>query len=238
MTNAALLHVQGLHTHYGQSHILHDIDLTLEAGQSLALLGRNGMGKTTTIRSLFGLTKPSSGSVRIRGVERAGAAPHIIARDGMALVPEGRGIFPNLSVEENLVMAARPGIGGKDDWHLDRVYAAFPRLQERRANSGSALSGGEQQMLAISRALLTNPDVLVLDEATEGLAPLIRAELWQHIRSIAGTDIAIIVVDKDLKSMMKTCSHALILSKGTVVFSGPMAELEAQPELHIKHLGV
>ena len=196
------------------------------------------MGKTTTVRSLFGLTKPSSGSIKIRGVEHAGAAAHIIAQSGMALVPEGRGIFPTLSVEENLLMAARTGVGGKADWTLDRAYAAFPRLKERRRNAGDALSGGEQQMLAIARAMLTNPDVLVLDEATEGLAPLIREELWHHIRSIAGGDIAIIVVDKDLRALMKTCSHALILTKGQVVFYGPMAELEAQPELHIKHLGV
>lgn len=238
MTDTPLLQVRDLHTHYGQSHILHGIDFTLLAGQSLALLGRNGMGKTTTIRSLFGLTPPSSGSVRIRGVERAGDKPHAIARDGLALVPEGRGIFPNLNVEENLLMAARPGVGGKADWTLERAYDAFPRLKERRANPGGALSGGEQQMLAIARAMLTNPDVLVLDEATEGLAPLIREELWHHIRSIAGSDIAIIVVDKDLKSLMKTCSHALILTKGQVVFFGPMDSLEQQPELHVQHLGV
>lgn len=238
MTAAPLLQVQGLHTHYGQSHILHGVDFSLNAGQSLALLGRNGMGKTTTIRSLFGLTPPSSGSIKIRGVERAGSPPHIIAQDGMALVPEGRGIFPSLSVEENLLMAARPGVDGKSEWTLERAYAAFPRLKERRQNSGDALSGGEQQMLAIARAMLTNPDVLILDEATEGLAPLIREELWDHIRSIAGGDIAIIVVDKDLQALMKTCSHALILAKGQNVFYGPMAELAAQPELHVQHLGV
>lgn len=238
MNIAPLLQVENLNTHYGQSHILHGVSFTLEAGQSLALLGRNGMGKTTTIRSLFGLTPATSGSVRVRGVEIVGAAPHVIAREGLALAPEGRGIFPNLSVEENLVMAARPGVGGKADWTLARAYSAFPRLKERRANRGSALSGGEQQMLAIARAMLTNPDVLVLDEATEGLAPLIRAELWAHIRSLIGGDMAIIVVDKDLKSLMKTCSHALILTKGAVVFSGTMAALEAQPDLHLKHLGV
>ena len=236
--NAPLLEVEDLNTHYGQSHILHGVNFTLHAGQSLALLGRNGMGKTTTIRSLFGLTTPTSGSVRVRGVERIGAPPHVIAHDGLALAPEGRGIFPNLSVEENLLMAARPGVGGKADWTLERAYAAFPRLKERRANRGSALSGGEQQMLAIARAMMTNPDVLVLDEATEGLAPLIRAELWSHIRSLTGGDMAIIVVDKDLKSLMETCSHALILTKGKVVFSDTMAALEAQPELHLKHLGV
>jgi len=238
MTDTPLLQVRGLNTHYGQSHILHGIDFTLLAGQSLALLGRNGMGKTTTIRSLFGLTHPTSGSIQMRGVERAGAEPHVIARDGLALVPEGRGIFPNLNVEENLVMAARPGVGGKAEWTLERAYAAFPRLKERRTSPGGALSGGEQQMLAIARAMLTNPDVLVLDEATEGLAPLIREELWHHIRSIAGTDVAIIVVDKDLKALMKTCSHALILTKGQGVFSGPMEALEHQPELHLQHLGV
>ncbi|HEY9163501.1 MAG TPA: ABC transporter ATP-binding protein, partial [Magnetovibrio sp.] len=214
MNDTPLLQVQSLNTHYGQSHILHGVDFNLSAGQSLALLGRNGMGKTTTIRSLFGLTPPTSGSIKLRGIERAGSPPHVIAQDGMALVPEGRGIFPSLSVEENLLMAARPGVGGKSDWTLERAYAAFPRLKERRQNAGDALSGGEQQMLAIARAMLTNPDVLVLDEATEGLAPLIREELWDHIRSIAGGDIAIIVVDKDLQALMKTCSHALILAKG------------------------
>ena len=235
---AAILEVDGLHTYYGASHVLHGIDLTVRRGESLSLMGRNGMGKTTTIRSLFGLTPPQRGTVRIFGEDAVGLRPQAIARRGLALVPEGRGIFPNLSVVENLVMAARPGRDGSLPWTLDRVFETFPRLAERSRSMGDRLSGGEQQMLAIGRALMTSPDLLVLDEATEGLAPLVRKEIWSVIRRIKAAGIATIIVDKDVKALLSVCDRSLILAKGRVVFSGTAAELKGNPEIHRKHLGV
>ena len=234
----AILQVEGLHSFYGASHILHDVALTVEQGQSLSLMGRNGTGKTTTIRSIFGLTPPRRGRVRIFGEEVTGLPPQAIARRGLALVPEGRGIFPNLSVRENLVMAARPGLGGRCDWDLERVLATFPRLAERADSMGDRLSGGEQQMLSIGRALMTNPALLILDEATEGLAPLVRREIWSVIRDIKAAGIATIIVDKDLKTLLAVCDRSVILAKGRVVFSGSAADLEADPAIHQKHLGV
>jgi branched-chain amino acid transport system ATP-binding protein len=233
-----ILEVSGLHTHYGASHILHGIDFSVSSGECLSLMGRNGMGKTTTIRSIFGLTTPTQGKVQVYGNDVSGAPPHVIARYGLGLVPEGRGIFPDLSVEENLIMTARPGRDGSQAWTLDRVLEIFPRLAERMTNMGNHLSGGEQQMLSIGRALMTNPDLLVLDEATEGLAPLIRKEIWSVVRRIKETGIATILVDKDVDALLAVSDKSLILVKGKVVFSGSSKELAANPDIHVQHLGV
>ena len=228
----------GIHTYYGASHVLHGIDLVVHPGETLSLIGRNGMGKTTTLRSLVGLTPAREGRVEIRGVDMTRAAPHRIAREGIAFVPEDRGIFPNLTVRENLVMAARPGRGGRDDWSYERVLKLFPRLHERLGNLGNQLSGGEQQMLTVARALLTNPELIILDEATEGLAPLIRKEIWNVIREIKQTGMASIIVDKDLKALFRISDRCVILAKGQVVYEGTAAELAASPEVHMQHLGV
>lgn len=237
-SDTPILEISGLHTHYGASHILHGIDFSVRRGECLSLMGRNGMGKTTTIRSIFGLTPPSAGEVRVNGQIVTGCPPHVIARQGLGLVPEGREIFANLSVEENLIMTARPGRDGAREWTLEKVLQTFPRLAERLGNMGNHLSGGEQQMLAIGRALMTNPELLVLDEATEGLAPLIRKEIWSVVRAIKETGIATILVDKDIDAVLSVSDKSLILVKGKAVFSGPSAELAANPDIHVQHLGV
>ncbi|MBT4933638.1 MAG: ABC transporter ATP-binding protein [Rhodospirillaceae bacterium] len=236
--DAPILEVSDLHTHYGASHILHGVDFSVARGECLSLMGRNGMGKTTTIRSIFGLTPASKGEVRVFGNVVTSSAPHVIARQGLGLVPEGREIFANLSVEENLLMTARPGRDGSTGWTLERVLETFPRLAERLSNMGNHLSGGEQQMLAIGRALMTNPDLLVLDEATEGLAPLIRKEIWAVVRRIKETGIATILVDKDVDALLSVSDKCLILVKGKAVFSGSSDELAANPDIHVQHLGV
>ena len=238
MSGAPILEVEGLHTYYGASHVLHGIGFAVARGETVGLMGRNGMGKTTTVRSIFGLTPPRRGTVRVDGQVVTRQEPNRIARAGLALVPEGRGIFPNLSAEENLVMAARPGRDGRTDWTLERVFEVFPRLAERRASMGNQLSGGEQQMLAIGRALMTNPELLVLDEATEGLAPLIRRDIWRVLAQIKETGIASLIVDKDLKALLSLCNRCLILAKGELVFSGSAAELADNPEIHVRYLGV
>src|SRR5918994_6496652 len=184
MTDRPIIEAEGLHTYYGASHILHGIDFLVRAGEAVGLMGRNGMGKTTLIRTLIGQIAPLHGEVKINGRVMTGAAPHLIARQGIAYVPEVRGIFPNLSVRENLLMAARSGPGGRRDWNYERVLESFPRLRERWSHGGQQLSGGEQQMLSIGRALMTNPILLILDEATEGLAPLIAQEIWRIIRAV------------------------------------------------------
>ncbi len=235
---APLIEADGLHTFYGDSHILHGVSLQIAPGETVSLMGRNGMGKTTTLRSLLGLTPPRSGQVRIRGEVCTGQPTHRIIRQGIAYVPEDRGIFPNLSVEENLIMAARPGLDGRNEWTLPRVLETFPRLGERMQHRGDQLSGGEQQMLTIARALMTNPDLLILDEATEGLAPLIRLEIWSVVRHIKTTGIATLIIDKDIQALLATCDRNYIISKGKVVYEGPSAELQAQPDLHKRFLGV
>ncbi len=236
--NDLLVEARGLHSYYGVSHVLHGVDFVLRRGETLGLMGRNGMGKTTLLRSILGLVRPREGSVAIRGRDMTHAAPHLIARAGIAYVPEGRGIFPNLSVRENLLIAARAGVGGRRDWTLERVLAAFPRIAERLRNMGNQLSGGEQQMLTIGRALMTNPEVLVLDEATEGLAPLISREIWRIVREIRASGIAAVIVDKNFDAVSAICDRAQILVKGTTVYEGASAELRAQPDLHLRHLGV
>ena len=233
-----MLEVKSIETSYGTSQVLFGMSFTVNEGEVVSLLGRNGMGKTTTIRSIFGLTPASKGEVRVFGNVVTSSAPHVIARQGLGLVPEGREIFANLSVEENLLMTARPGRDGSTGWTLERVLETFPRLAERLSNMGNHLSGGEQQMLAIGRALMTNPDLLVLDEATEGLAPLIRKEIWAVVRRIKETGIATILVDKDVDALLSVSDKCLILVKGKAVFSGSSDELAANPDIHVQHLGV
>jgi branched-chain amino acid transport system ATP-binding protein len=227
-----------LNTCYGASHILRDVNFHLAPRETLGLMGRNGMGKSTLLKSLMGLVKPRSGEVRIAGQDMTGRAPYEIAQRGIAYVPEGRGIFGNLSVRENLVMAARAGTQGQRDWTYERVLETFPRLAERLDHGGQQLSGGEQQMLTIGRALMTNPDVLILDEATEGLAPLIAREIWRICEVIRDSGISSIIVDKNWKHVTQITDRNVILVKGEVVFDGATPALLAQPELLEKYLGV
>jgi branched-chain amino acid transport system ATP-binding protein len=232
-----LLHATGLHTYYGDSHILHGVDFDVGAGETVALLGRNGMGKTTTLRSIMGLTPPRRGEVRVRGRLMTGAPPHLVAQAGVALVPEGRGIFANLTVREHLIMASSPRRNGAA-WTFERILELFPRLAERLEHLGNRLSGGEQQMLTIGRALMTNPALLILDEATEGLAPLMRQEIWRVIRRLKAEGLASVIVDKNITTLLELADRAVILVKGRVVFAGTTAELKACPDLLAAHLGV
>ena len=232
------LRARGLHSYYGTSHILHGIDFTLNRGEAVGLMGRNGMGKSTLLKSLIGLVSPRQGEVEVFGRPARGMRIHVIAKMGVAYVPEGRGIFGNLSVRENLLLAARPGTDGRRDWHYDRVLQTFPRLGERLRHGGQQLSGGEQQMLTIGRALMTNPQVLILDEATEGLAPLIAREIWRIIRVIRESGIATILVDKNWKAVTDLTDRNVILVKGRVAFEGTGEALRAQPELLAEYLGV
>ena len=236
--NHPLIEAKGLNTHYGASHILRGIDFTVEAGQTIGLMGRNGMGKTTLLKSLMGIVKPSAGSVHIKGRAMTGASTFEVARMGLAYVPEGRGIFGNLSVKENLQMAARPGTKGQRDWTYERVLDTFPRLAERLNHGGQQLSGGEQQMLTIGRALMTNPDLLILDEATEGLAPLIAREIWRICGLIRESGISSVIVDKNWKHVTQITDRNVILVKGEVVFNGSTDELLASPALLEQYLGV
>ena len=233
-----LIQATGLNAHYGASHILRGIDFTVYPGETIGLMGRNGMGKTTLLKSLMGIVKPSAGRVSVKGRDMTGAATFDIVRQGIAYVPEGRGIFGNLSVRENLVMAARPGTRGQTDWTFERVLDTFPRLAERLNHGGQQLSGGEQQMLTIGRALMTNPDLLILDEATEGLAPLIAREIWRLCGLIRDTGISSVIVDKNWKHVTRISDRNVILVKGEVVFEGSSESLLAQPELLEQHLGV
>ena len=233
-----ILEVSGLHTHYGASHILRGIDFSIRPGECLSLMGRNGMGKTTTIRSIFALTPATKGHIKVFGEDITTLSPHVISLKGLGLVPEGREIFTDLSVKENLTMTARPGIDGSLNWTLERVLHTFPRLAERLDNMGNQLSGGEQQILSIARALMTNPKLLVLDEATEGLAPLISEKIWIIIKQIKETGIATIIVDKNVDAQLKVSDKSLILVKGKVVFSGDSSELFSNPSIHIKHLSI
>ena len=233
-----MLHIDDLHTFYGDSHILRGVSLALPAGVALGLLGRNGMGKTTLIRTLMGYVPATGGRVHWHGQPVTGFAPERIARLGVGYVPEGRGIFGNLSVVENLKMAARPGTKGQRDWTYERVLETFPRLKERLGHGGQQLSGGEQQMLTIGRALMTNPDVLILDEATEGLAPLIAREIWRICGVIRESGISSVIVDKNWKHVTQITDRNVILVKGEVVFAGSSEELRAQPRLLEQYLGV
>jgi len=238
VSDAALIDARGIHTYYGVSHILHGVDFVVHRGETVGLMGRNGMGKTTLLRSVLGLVRPRQGEVRIAGTDMTQAATHAIVRKGIAYVPEGRGIFHNLSVRENLAMAARAGADGRRDWTFERVMQTFPRLAERLEHGGAQLSGGEQQMLTIGRALMTNPDLLILDEATEGLAPKISREIWGIIGQIKQAGIAAVIVDKNFAAVSAVADRAMILVKGATVYAGSTADLRAQPELRAKYLGV
>jgi branched-chain amino acid transport system ATP-binding protein len=233
-----MLTLEAIAAGYGESQVLNGISFGVGMGQVVTLLGRNGMGKTTTVRAIMGLIRPSAGHIRLDGQEITGAAPYRIAQRGIGLVPEGRQIFPTLSVEENLVATAANRAGGAPRWDLPAIYALFPRLAERRRQSGAKLSGGEQQMLAIGRALMTNPRLLVLDEATEGLAPLIRAEIWQVMAKLRAEGQATLLIDKNLAAVMRLADWHVVIEKGRVVWQGDSAALAAAPEIRDTYLHV
>jgi branched-chain amino acid transport system ATP-binding protein len=237
MNHDFLLEARGLHAWYGSSHVLHGVDLAIGRGQTLGLLGRNGMGKSTLIRTLFGHVTQREGRIALFGQDASKAKPHQVARLGVAYVPEGRGVFPNLSVRENLQMAARRGRDGRNDWRYERVLETFPRLKERLANLGAQLSGGEQQMLSIGRALMTHPELIILDEATEGLAPLIVADIWRVIGDIRASGIATLIVDRDYRRVLGHSDRAIVLQKGQVMLDGSADEVAADPAL-AGYLGV
>lgn len=235
---SALLEVHDLHSGYGNSQVLFGVSLSIEAGGVSTLLGRNGMGKTTTVRSILGLTPALSGTVHFCGERVEGYAPDRIARMGLAVVPEGRQIFPTLSVQENLLAFAANRNSSAHPWTLERVYALFPRLAERHRHMGNQLSGGEQQMLAIGRALMTNPHLLVLDEATEGLAPLVREDIWRCLHTLRGEGQSILVIDKYVQKLVKLADQHTIIERGQVVWQGASAALEADHSLWHRYIGV
>ena len=232
-----VLEVSGIETAYGLSQVLFGMSLSVAPGEMVTLMGRNGMGKTTTVRSIMGLTPARSGAIRFAGTDITGLPAYRIAKLGVGLVPEGRQIFRNLSVRENLVATAakRAGDGA---WSLETVYGLFPRLREREQSMGNQLSGGEQQMLAIGRALMTNPRLLILDEATEGLAPLIRAEIWRCLARLKGTGLSILVIDKNVGALMRVADRHFLIERGKVVWSGGSSELAAAPDVQHRYLGV
>lgn len=233
-----IVEASDLHAYYGESHILRGVSLRIDAGESVGLLGRNGMGKTTLIRTLAGHIRAARGTIRFRDLPPGQRPPHEVARLGIAYVPEGRGIFPNLSVRENLLVAAGPGHSGKGAWTLDRILSLFPRLAERLRHGGHQLSGGEQQMLAIGRALLTNPDVLILDEATEGLAPLVVEEIWRVIGDIRQSGVATLIVDRNYRKILAHTDRCIILQKGVVAIEDSSPALSAQEGVLSHYLGV
>jgi branched-chain amino acid transport system ATP-binding protein len=233
-----MLVVEGLEAAYGVSQVLFGVDLRVNSGEVVTLLGRNGMGKTTTVRTVMGIMRPKSGTISFAGQVLAGLPSYRVARAGLGLVPEGRQIFPNLSVRENLVATAANRGAAPEPWTLEKVFGLFPRLEERRGNMGNQLSGGEQQMLAIARALMTNPRLLILDEATEGLAPLIRADIYRSIESMKGSGLSILVIDKDVKQLTRVADRHYVLEKGRVVWSGSSADLAASEDVQHKYLGV
>ncbi len=237
MTTGGLLDVRGLRAGYGASEVLFDVDLAVGAGEIVGVLGRNGMGKTTLVRSIMGLVRPSAGRIDFAGASIVRVPTHRIARSGIALVPEGRQVFANLSVEEHLTAFERAGPGGASAWTPARVLDLFPALQARLGHAGRELSGGEQQMLAIGRALVTNPALLVLDEATEGLAPLIRREIWRVLGQLRGAGLAMLVIDKYVDSLVAIADHHAILEKGRVAWRGSSSELAADRSLWHRYLG-
>jgi branched-chain amino acid transport system ATP-binding protein len=233
-----LLEVQNLETAYGASQVLFGLSLQIEAGEMVTLLGRNGMGKTTTVRSIMGLTRCSKGNIGFRGERIERLPPDRIARMGIALVPEGRQIFPNLSVREHLAAFAGNRSGRTDPWTSERVFQLFPRLEERKDNQGNQLSGGEQQMLAIGRALVTNPHLLILDEATEGLAPLVREEIWKCLERLRSAGQTILVIDKYVERLVKLADRHTIIERGRVAWQGTSAALDADRGLWHRYLGI
>ncbi|KRP94577.1 MULTISPECIES: ABC transporter ATP-binding protein [Bradyrhizobium] len=233
-----LLEVDGIETCYGLSQVLFGLSLSIKPGEMVSLMGRNGMGKTTTIRSIMGLTPARAGTIRFAGAEVRQLPSYRIAKLGVGLVPEGRQIFPNLTVRENLVAAAADRFNSDNPWTLAAIYVMFPRLAERASNMGNQLSGGEQQMLAIGRALMTNPKLLILDEATEGLAPLIRQEIWNCLSLLKSRGQSILVVDKNVDHLARICDRHYIIERGKTVWSGTSDELMAAPDLQHKYLGI
>jgi branched-chain amino acid transport system ATP-binding protein len=235
---SVLLEVNGLEAAYGPSQVLFGVDLAVQPGEVVTLLGRNGMGKTTTVRSILGLMAPKAGSLRFLGERINGLAPDRIARMGVAVVPEGRQIFPNLSVRENLLAFAANRRSSPNPWTLERVHHLFPRLAERAHHMGNQLSGGEQQMLAIGRALMTNPHLLILDEATEGLAPLVREDIWRCLDALRAQGQTILVIDKYIQRLIPLADRHTVLEKGRVAWHGDSAQLAADPSLWHRYLGV
>jgi branched-chain amino acid transport system ATP-binding protein len=233
-----MLRIRDLETAYGRSQVLFGVSLLVQANEIVTLLGRNGMGKTTTVRSIMGMVRPRSGSIAFQEKEIAGLPSYRIAQAGLGLVPEGRQVFPNLTVHENLVATAANRSGSKEPWTLERVFSLFPNLEQRKGNLGNQLSGGEQQMLAIGRALMTNPRLLILDEATEGLAPLVRAEIYGSIARLKTSGLSILIIDKDVKSLTRVADRHFVLEKGRVVWSGSSSELAQNQDIQHRYLGV
>jgi branched-chain amino acid transport system ATP-binding protein len=239
---SALLAVSGLAAGYGEQQVLFGVDLNVGCGEVVSLMGRNGMGKTTTVRAVMGLLPARTGDIAFAGQSLAGKPPFRVAQAGIGLVPEGRRIFPTLTVEENLVATAadraRAGDAPRPRWSLERIYALFPRLALRRDNLGNQISGGEQQMLAIGRALMTNPRLLILDEATEGLAPLVRREIWERLALLRREGLAILIIDKNVEELLRLADRHLILEKGRIVWEGDSRALAADPQARDRHLSV
>jgi branched-chain amino acid transport system ATP-binding protein len=233
-----MLEVRGLQTSYGRSQVLFEISFDVNESQVVTLLGRNGMGKTTTVRSIMGMVRPGKGTIAFDGKPIFGEASYRVAQAGLGLVPEGRQVFPNLTVRENLVATAANRSGSAHPWTLDKVFSLFPNLKNRKDNLGNQLSGGEQQMLAIGRALMTNPRLLILDEATEGLAPLVRAEIYSSIERLKAGGMAILLIDKDVRELTRIADRHYVLEKGRVVWSGDSAELSANLDIQHRYLGV
>jgi branched-chain amino acid transport system ATP-binding protein len=233
-----MLLVQGLETAYGLSQVLFSVDLKVDTGEVVTLLGRNGMGKTTTVRSIMGIVPPKTGAIAFDGRPLRGLPSFRIAQAGLGLVPEGRQVFPNLTVRENLVATAANRSARADSWTVEKVFALFPQLAERRDHFGNQLSGGEQQMLAIGRALMTNPRLLILDEATEGLAPLIRGEIYRSIQRLKADGLSILIIDKDVKALTRIADRHYVLEKGRVVWTGTSAQLAASEDVQHRYLGV
>jgi branched-chain amino acid transport system ATP-binding protein len=233
-----MLEVRDLEASYGRSQVLFGVSFSISQGEIITLLGRNGMGKTTTVRSIMGIVPPKAGKIRFENQELNNLPSYRIAQAGLGLVPEGRQIFPNLTVQENLVATAANRSHGKDPWTLAKVFALFPNLQNRQGNFGNQLSGGEQQMLAIGRALMTNPRLLILDEASEGLAPLVRAEIYQSIERLKGAGLSILIIDKDLKALTRIADRHYVLEKGRVVWEGASTTLAANQDVRHRYLGV
>lgn len=233
-----MLEIADLDAGYGLGQVLFGVELTVAPGAIVGLLGRNGMGKTTTVRTIFGMLTPTRGTIRFRGQDLVGQRPYRIARTGLGLVPEGRQVFPLLTVEQTLTAMERPGPDGRRRWTRDRVYELFPLLADRRSNRGDVLSGGEQQMLAIGRALVMNPDLMVLDEATEGLAPIVRAEIWKALDTLRGEGQSMLVIDRNVGELLHLADRAAILEKGRVVWNGTAAELQANAAVQRAHLSI
>jgi branched-chain amino acid transport system ATP-binding protein len=236
--DGALLEVSGIETSYGLSRVLFGVSLTVRPGEMVSLLGRNGMGKTTTVRSIMGLTRATAGAIRFAGADIRDLPSYRIAKLGLGLVPEGRQVFPNLTARENLVATAANRIAATEPWTLEKVFALFPRLAARSGSMANLLSGGEQQMLAIGRALMTNPRLLILDEATEGLAPLIRDEIWRCLEALRAGGQSILVIDKNVDALTRIADRHIIIERGRVVWTGSSAELKTAADIQHRYLGI